>query len=57
MKPNEIMNDNTYNYILDAMCLVLDLLEDLSNPDFEKQYNKLNRAIDIFYNWYNNKGE
>jgi hypothetical protein len=51
------MDDDTYNYIIDAMCMALDLMDDLSNPDFDKQYNKLNRAVDKFYDWYNNKEE
>lgn len=49
------MDDNTYNYIYDAMCWVLDLLDDLNNPDYDKQYHKLDIAIDKFYNWYNKK--
>ena len=52
MKNN--MDDNTYNYIYDAMCGVLNLLDDLSNPDYDKKYRKLDIAIDKFYNWYNN---
>lgn len=48
------MDDDTYNYIYDAMCWVLDLLDNLSNPDYDKQYRKLDIAIDKFYNWYNN---
>jgi hypothetical protein len=51
------MDNDTYNYIIDAMCMALNLLEDLSNPDFDKEYDKLDRAIDKFYDWYNNKGE
>lgn len=51
------MDDDTYNYIIDAMCWVLDLLDDLSNPDFDKQYQKLDKAIDKFYSWYHNNEE
>lgn len=51
------MDDDTYNYIIDAMCMALDLLDDLSNPDFDKQYNKLDMAVDKFYNWYNSREE
>lgn len=51
------MDDDTYNYIIDAMCMALDLLDDLSNPDFDKEYNKLDIAVDKFYNWYNTKEE
>jgi hypothetical protein len=51
------MDEDKYNYIIDAMCMALNLLDDLSNPDFDKEYDKLNIAVDIFYNWYNNKGE
>lgn len=47
------MTDDTYNYIYDAMCQCLDLLDDLSNPDYDKQYKKLDKAIEKFYNWYN----
>jgi hypothetical protein len=51
------MDDDTYNYIIDAMCMALNLIEYLSNPDFDKEYDKLNIAVDKFYVWYNNKGE
>ena len=51
------MDNDTYNYIIDAMCMALNLIEDLSNPDFDKEYNKLNKAVDKFYSWYKNKGE
>lgn len=48
------MDYETFNYIYDAMCWVLDVLDDLSNPDFDKQYQKLDRAIGKFYDWYHN---
>ena len=48
------MTDDLYNLIYDAMCQCLDLLDDLSNPDYDRQYKKLDKAIDKFYTWYNN---
>jgi hypothetical protein len=51
------MDDDTYHYIIDAMCMALDLLDDLSNPDFDKQYDKLDKAVDKFYTWYHKKEE
>ena len=48
------MDNDTFEYIHDAMCWALDVLDDLSNPDFDKQYQKLDRAIGKFYNWYHN---
>ena len=47
------MDEDTFQYIHDAMCWVLDLLDDLSNPDYDKQYHKLDIARDKFYNWHN----
>lgn len=46
------MDENTFQYIYDAMCWVLDLLDDLSNPDYDQQYRKLDKAIDLFYRWH-----
>lgn len=48
------MDNETFEYIHDAMCWVLDVLDDLSNPDFDKQYQKLDKAIGKFYTWYHN---
>lgn len=50
------MNEKLYDLIYDALCQASDILEDLSNPDFDKQYNKINKAIDKLYEWYNNEG-
>lgn len=50
------MNSSTFAYIFDAMKQALNILDDLSNPDFEKQRKKLDKAIDKFYSWYH-KGE
>ena len=50
------MDDKTYNYVYDAMCWVLDMLDDLSIPGYEEQYHKLDTAIDKFYTWYQTKG-
>lgn len=46
------MNDKLFNYIYDVMCQCLELLDDLSNPDYENLYMKLDSAIDKFYDWY-----
>lgn len=48
------MDNDTFEYIHDAMCWALDVLDDLSNPDFDKQYQKLDKAIEKFYTWYHN---
>lgn len=51
------MDDDMFEFINDAMCWTLDALDDLSNPDFDKQYQKLDKAIDKFYSWYHNNEE
>lgn len=51
------MNSSTFAYIFDAMNQALNILDDLSNPDFERQRKKLDKAIDEFYSWYHKKGK
>lgn len=50
------MNSSTFECIFDAMNQALNVLDDLSNPDFEKQREKLDKAIDKFYSWYHRRG-
>ena len=51
------MDDETYNYIYDALCWAMDLMEDLQLVDsrYQDRYDKLNKAAGKLYEWYNNK--
>lgn len=51
------MNSSTFAYIIDAMNQALNVLDNLSNPDFEAEREKLDKAIDKFYTWYHKRGE
>lgn len=51
------MDENIYDYIIDAMNGALSALDSLQIPDFNEQQNQLDRAIDLFYDWYKTKGQ
>lgn len=51
------MDENIYDYIIDAMNRALSALDSLQIPDFNEQQNQLDRAIDLFYDWYKTKGQ
>lgn len=47
------MDDNTYNYIYDAMNWALEYMDTVYTDDNgREQYDKLDKAIGKFYNWY-----
>jgi hypothetical protein len=49
------MSDDLFNYIYDAMCWALEYMDEVYSDDKgRKQYEKLDRAVGKFYNWYNN---
>lgn len=51
------MDYNMFECIISAMSQALCTLDDLSNPDFDMQRKKLDKAIDRFYSWYHDKEE
>ena len=51
------MDEKIYDYIIDAMNGALSALDSLQIPDFNEQQNQLDRAIDLFYDWYKTKGQ
>jgi hypothetical protein len=50
------MSNQLFEYIHSAMCTALNVLDDLSNDDYNAEYNKLDSAIDKFYTWYKKQG-
>lgn len=53
------MSNELFDYIYDAMCWVLEMLDDMDLDEKHiEQYDKLNKAAGKFLDWYNkiNKG-
>lgn len=47
------MKDELFNYIYDSMNLAMEILDDNLEPiEYEKERNKLDKAIGKFFNWY-----
>lgn len=46
------MDYDMFEDILSAMSQALNVLDDLSNPDFDMHRRKLDKAIDRFYSWF-----
>lgn len=51
----KIMDDELYKKVYKAMCDAWAVLDSANNPDFEREYKQLDKAIDDFYFWYNKK--
>lgn len=52
------MKDEMYNYIYDALCLAMDLMEDLEiDATYIKEYEKLNKAAGMLLRWYNEENK
>ena len=47
-----ILDHQTYDYVYEAMCEAYSLLEDIDNPDYNREQAKLGMAIDALYDWY-----
>lgn len=52
-----LMGESVFDYIIDAMNGALSALDAIGLPDFNDQTETLDRAIDLFYDWYNSKGK
>ena len=46
------MNEDLYQYIYDAMNWALEVLEAIDDPNYNRQYEKLDRAIGLFDDWH-----
>lgn len=57
-KKTMVLDHQTYDYVYEAMCEAYSLLEDIDNPDYNRERAKLGMAIDALYDWYKeHKGE
>lgn len=54
MKPKgNKMTNELYDYIYDAMCWVLEMMDDIKlDPKYIERYDKLDKAIGKFQKWY-----
>ena len=52
-----LMGESVFDFIIDAMNGALSALDAIGLPDFNDQTMELDRAIDLFYDWYKTKGK